>query len=93
MAHFFAAQHAAFDGDEAGAKRVALADFGIGTQPAKADAKADAKEPEEKKAGIPLPERMAALTEVPRGVALAEVAAWTSVARVLLNLDEFITRE
>ena len=24
---------------------------------------------------------------------LIELAAWTSVARVLLNLDEFITRE
>ena len=29
----------------------------------------------------------------PTGVGLAEAAAWTAVARVLLNLDEFITRE
>ena len=27
------------------------------------------------------------------GIAPAEAAAWTAVARVLLNLDEFITRE
>jgi hypothetical protein len=31
--------------------------------------------------------------ELPRGVTAAEFAAWTVVARVLLNLDEFITRE
>jgi mono/diheme cytochrome c family protein len=31
--------------------------------------------------------------EPPRGVDPAEFAAWMSVARVLLNLDEFITRE
>lgn len=30
---------------------------------------------------------------VPAGVDRAEAAAWTAVARVLLNLDEFITRE
>jgi hypothetical protein len=29
----------------------------------------------------------------PADVALADAAAWTSVARVLLNLDEFVTRE
>ncbi len=29
----------------------------------------------------------------PEGVAAGEAAAWTAVARVLLNLDEFITRE
>ncbi|HVX64398.1 MAG TPA: PSD1 and planctomycete cytochrome C domain-containing protein [Pirellulales bacterium] len=29
----------------------------------------------------------------PEGIAAAEAAAWTAVARVLLNLDEFITRE
>ena len=28
-----------------------------------------------------------------QGTDLAELAAWTAVARVLLNLDEFITRE
>ena len=27
------------------------------------------------------------------GISLAEGAAWTSVARILMNLDEFITRE
>ena len=31
--------------------------------------------------------------ERPDGVSPAEAAAWTSVARVLMNLDEFITRE
>ncbi|MGE3777165.1 MAG: DUF1553 domain-containing protein, partial [Pirellulaceae bacterium] len=29
----------------------------------------------------------------PTGTSVAEVAAWTAVGRVLLNLDEFITRE
>jgi hypothetical protein len=29
----------------------------------------------------------------PVGVNAAEAAAWTAVARVLVNLDEFITRE
>jgi hypothetical protein len=29
----------------------------------------------------------------PDGIAAADAAAWTSVARVLINLDEFITRE
>jgi len=29
----------------------------------------------------------------PAGVADAEAAAWTAVARVLMNLDEFMTRE
>jgi mono/diheme cytochrome c family protein len=32
-------------------------------------------------------------TEPPKGVTPAEFAAWTTAARVLLNLDEFITRE
>jgi hypothetical protein len=32
-------------------------------------------------------------TEVPAGVSPARAAAWTLVARTLLNLDEFITRE
>jgi hypothetical protein len=27
------------------------------------------------------------------GLSLADYAAWTSVARMLLNLDEFITKE
>jgi len=31
--------------------------------------------------------------KAPDGVAPAEFAAWTAVARVLMNLDEFITRE
>jgi hypothetical protein len=30
---------------------------------------------------------------LPEGLSPADGAAWTSVARVLLNLDEFITRE
>ena len=29
----------------------------------------------------------------PRGVAPAEAGAWVAVARTLLNLDEFVTRE
>ena len=29
----------------------------------------------------------------PEGVSAAEAAAWTAVSRVLVNLDEFITRE
>jgi hypothetical protein len=29
----------------------------------------------------------------PLAVSAADAAAWTSVARVLMNLDEFITRE
>jgi hypothetical protein len=32
-------------------------------------------------------------TPVPSSDSLAEVAAWVSVGRTLLNLDEFITRE
>lgn len=31
--------------------------------------------------------------ELPRGAGVKEAAAWVTVARVLLNLDEFITRE
>ena len=31
--------------------------------------------------------------EIPAGVSAADLAAWTAVARVLMNLDEFITRE
>ncbi len=30
---------------------------------------------------------------VPRGPSLADVAAWTSIARVLLNMDELLTKE
>ena len=30
---------------------------------------------------------------VPPGIAISEAAAWTAVSRVLMNLDEFITRE
>ena len=48
--------------------------------------------------------RFASLTELaeaekiapkarPDGVSVTEAAAWTSVARVLMNVDEFITRE
>jgi len=33
------------------------------------------------------------IAKVPAGVSVEEVAAWTVVGRVLLNLDEFITRE
>ena len=33
------------------------------------------------------------LTEVPLGADVVRWAAWTAYARVLLNLDEFITRE
>ena len=29
----------------------------------------------------------------PDGVSVSEAAAWTAVSRVLVNLDEFITRE
>jgi len=32
-------------------------------------------------------------TELPENVAVSEGASWTAVARVLINLDEFITRE
>ena len=35
----------------------------------------------------------AAPPQRPDGVSVAEAAAWTAVARVLINLDEFITRE
>ena len=42
------------------------------------------KDPEEAKALFPAPVE---------GVAPAEAAAWVGVSRVLLNLDEFITRE
>jgi len=31
--------------------------------------------------------------KVPEGVSVNETAAWTTLARVLMNLDEFITRE
>ncbi len=37
--------------------------------------------------------RFAALDRLPAGTEPREVVAWTSVARALLNLDEFITRE
>lgn len=35
----------------------------------------------------------AAPDDYPDGVSVAEAASWTAVARVLMNLDEFITRE
>ena len=31
--------------------------------------------------------------EVPPGASPSEVAAWTGVARTIMNLDEFLTRE
>jgi hypothetical protein len=37
--------------------------------------------------------KQAAPDSLPPGVKLSEAAAWTAVARVLMNLDEFITRE
>jgi hypothetical protein len=44
-----------------------------------------AKSPDEAKKQPP--------AELPKGVDAAEFAAWTAVARAVLNLDEFITRE
>jgi hypothetical protein len=35
----------------------------------------------------------AAGSTVPEGVPVAEAAAWSATARIILNLDEFITRE
>ncbi|MCH8828369.1 MAG: DUF1553 domain-containing protein, partial [Planctomycetes bacterium] len=37
--------------------------------------------------------RILAPSQLPKTITPAEGAAWTAVARVLLNLDEFITRE
>jgi hypothetical protein len=31
--------------------------------------------------------------DIPAGIDIAQSAAWTAVARALLNLDEFVTRE
>jgi hypothetical protein len=31
--------------------------------------------------------------DIPAGIEIAQWAAWTSAARTLLNLDEFVTRE
>ena len=31
--------------------------------------------------------------DLPKGVDVARAAAWTAVGRVMLNVDEFITRE
>jgi hypothetical protein len=31
--------------------------------------------------------------DIPTGIDIAQWAAWTSAARALLNLDEFVTRE
>ncbi len=44
-----------------------------------------AQDPQQAKALVP--------ADLPKGVEAAEFAAWTATARVLLNLDEFITRE
>ncbi len=44
-------------------------------------------------AAVPETARAAVLQEIPLGIEPAEAAAWIAVARVLLNLDEFITRE
>lgn len=90
LGSYFAAQRAAFVDDAEGAKQVALTDFGIEAVGGPATETTESAPAEKLKS---LPERVAALTEVPEGEDLAEVAAWTSVARVLLNLDEFITRE
>ena len=38
-------------------------------------------------------ERFASAQNLPDSVNTRQLAAWTSVARVLLNIDEFITRE
>ena len=92
LADYYQAQLDGFERDEEAARAVALTAF-EGQKKSKSDEKAkqDTKEaaPEPK----PLPPLINALTEVPAGVELAEVAAWTSVARVFINLDEFITRE
>ncbi len=44
-------------------------------------------------AADPVEARRMAAAALPPGVTPAQAAAWTQVARVLLNLDEFITRE
>ena len=36
---------------------------------------------------------LVAPARLPAGISTADAAAWTAAARVLLNLDEFITRE
>ena len=33
------------------------------------------------------------IAAVPDGIRLDEASTWTAISRVLLNLDEFITRE
>jgi len=49
---------------------------------------------EQKKLNEKDPEALKQLTPNPvSGVQPAEVAAWTGLSRVLMNLDEFITRE
>ena len=37
--------------------------------------------------------KLLAPNHIPAGATTADAAAWTATARVLLNLDEFITRE
>jgi hypothetical protein len=44
-------------------------------------------------ASAPKEARLLAPPNLPAEIAAPQVAAWTTVARVLLNLDEFITRE
>jgi hypothetical protein len=44
-------------------------------------------------AGAKPEELLAGQPEMPKGVAAGEAAAWVAVARVLLNLDETITKE
>jgi hypothetical protein len=40
-----------------------------------------------------LAEKDAPRPELPSGIAAADLAAWTATARVVLNLDETITKE
>src|SRR5262249_55574073 len=50
----------------------------------------------EQRAGFdaaPQDAKLFAAAALPKNTSFTEFAAWTAVARVLLNLDEFITRE
>ena len=44
-------------------------------------------------ADMQLATKLLANVPLPNGTDLAEAASWLAVARTLLNLDEFITRE